>query len=64
MWKSFKTEHDAESFLKAEGYRKRGQWWDRGEMHVSFSRVEIGQCNDGTWVTMHVEHNAMTGNAA
>lgn len=57
MWKTFKTEHDAQSFLKAEGYHKAGQYWERGERYVSFARVEVGRCNDGTFIVSHVEHN-------
>jgi hypothetical protein len=57
MWKTYNSMENAESDLKKEGFRKVGQYWERGEKYVSLCRVELGQCANGKYVTMHVEHN-------
>jgi len=57
MWQTFKTEFDAIAHLTKEGYTRVGRYFERGEMHISFARVEVGQCKGGAWATSHVEHN-------
>lgn len=64
MWKAYKTEQEAIKALQDDGYEANGQYWERGEMHVSFARVEIGKAQDGRWLTMHVEHNLARGDVA
>ena len=56
MWNVYKSESDIIAALEKEGFRRVGQYWERGERFVSFCRVEIGKCNDGQWVTMPVAH--------
>lgn len=51
-----KTLADLETDLRKHGYRRVGAYWERGERHVSFSRLSTGQCADGRWLAMHAPH--------